>query len=61
MLGWPEGSWTSLYFPKLIFLNSGGGGVMAVRLPADHWGTRAISCYEKVEQIGEGTYGQVIL
>ncbi len=33
---------------------------MAVRLPDDHWGTRSISCYEKVEQIGEGTYGQVI-
>lgn len=32
---------------------------MAVRLPDDHWGTRSISCYEKVEQIGEGTYGQV--
>lgn len=32
---------------------------MTVRLPAAHWGTRAISCYEKVEQIGEGTYGQV--
>lgn len=31
----------------------------ALRLPAGHWGTRAISCYEKVEQIGEGTYGQV--
>ncbi|CAM9615602.1 unnamed protein product [Scytosiphon promiscuus] len=32
---------------------------MAVRLPEDHWGTRSISCYEKLEQIGEGTYGQV--
>ncbi|CAM9164178.1 unnamed protein product [Ectocarpus fasciculatus] len=32
---------------------------MTVRLPDDHWGTRSISCYEKVEQIGEGTYGQV--
>ena len=35
------------------------GGVKAVCLPAGHWGTRAICCYEKVEQIGEGTYGQV--
>lgn len=35
------------------------GVTMTVRLPIDHWGTRAISCYEKVEQIGEGTYGQV--
>jgi len=32
---------------------------MTVRLPDDHWGARSISCYEKVEQIGEGTYGQV--
>ncbi|CAM9231488.1 unnamed protein product [Pylaiella littoralis] len=32
---------------------------MAVRLPDNHWGTRSISCYEKLEQIGEGTYGQV--
>lgn len=32
---------------------------MDVRLPVGHWGTRAINCYEKVEQIGEGTYGQV--
>lgn len=35
------------------------GGSTAVCLPAGHWGTRAICCYEKVEQIGEGTYGQV--
>ncbi|CAM9431990.1 unnamed protein product [Ascophyllum nodosum] len=27
--------------------------------PTGHWGTHSISCYEKVEQIGEGTYGQV--
>lgn len=35
------------------------GGSTEVCLPAGHWGTRAICCYEKVEQIGEGTYGQV--
>ena len=25
----------------------------------ENWGARSVECYEKLEQIGEGTYGQV--
>ena len=25
----------------------------------ENWGARSVECYEKLEQVGEGTYGQV--
>jgi len=25
----------------------------------ENWGARSVTCYEKLEQVGEGTYGQV--
>ena len=25
----------------------------------ENWGARNVTCYEKLEQVGEGTYGQV--
>jgi len=28
---------------------------------APSWGSRSVSCFEKLEQIGEGTYGQVYM
>jgi cyclin-dependent kinase 12/13 len=28
---------------------------------APSWGSRSVDCFEKIEQIGEGTYGQVYM
>ena len=33
------------------------GGVTPRRY--ENWGARSVECYEKLEQVGEGTYGQV--
>lgn len=27
----------------------------------ENWGARSVECYEKLEQVGEGTYGQVYM
>lgn len=42
----------------------GQGGTMAIAAPGQlnisespSWGSRSVDCFEKLEQIGEGTYG----
>lgn len=39
--------------------SSSGARQEAPPSPTYQWGTRSVDCFEKVEQVGEGTYGQV--
>lgn len=34
---------------------------MSLHLPKHHWGTRGMDAYEKLECIGAGTYGYVLI
>jgi cyclin-dependent kinase 12/13 len=36
-------------------------GQLNLEEPPPIWGSRSVDCFEKLEQIGEGTYGQVYM